>query len=103
MDADQRRKVAIRRVKEKRAFLNHLFVYVAVNVLLVVIWAMAGGGFFWPMFSMVFWGFGVVMHAWNAYGGGIGGAISESAIQAEMERLGGADNVGSDGFDIDGD
>lgn len=41
----------------------HLTVYALVNGLLIVIWAVAGGGYFWPIWSLVAWGFGVAVHA----------------------------------------
>jgi len=48
-------------------FAIHAFVYVAVNLLLVVIWAVTLGVAedmtFWPLFAMFGWGFGVGFHA----------------------------------------
>jgi len=38
-----------------------------VNALLIVIWAIAGGGFFWPVFPLMGWGIGMVFHAWDTY------------------------------------
>ncbi|MCC5951136.1 MAG: 2TM domain-containing protein [Acidimicrobiia bacterium] len=75
----------MKRLKAKRDVRNHLFVYVAVNTLLVAIWAFTGADFFWPIFSIVFWGFGVVMHAWGVYGGSK--PIGEAEVQREMERM----------------
>jgi hypothetical protein len=40
-------------------FLNYLFI--AVNVLLVAIWAVSGAGYFWPAWVMVWWAFALVL------------------------------------------
>ena len=45
----------------------HVPVYVLVNIGLVLIWRNAGAGFFWPVFPIVFWGLGVVLHYVTAY------------------------------------
>ena len=39
-----------------------------VNAFLVVIWAMTGAPFFWPILVMAGWGIGVVANAYDAYG-----------------------------------
>jgi hypothetical protein len=65
-------------------------VYVLVNSALVVIWAFVSAGrggdqaFFWPIFPIVGWGFGIVMQGYKVYRGG---AITESQIAREMEKL----------------
>lgn len=84
---DDKREAAIKRLREKRAFRTHVFTYLAVNAMLTGIWAISGGGFFWPIFSIVFWGFGLAMHGWTAYGEK---PISEDEIRREMERGGDA-------------
>ena len=38
-----------------------LIPYLATNVLLVLIWALTGMGYFWPIWVIVSWGFAVVM------------------------------------------
>ncbi len=86
MEDAERRQAAISRLKQKRDFWNHVFVYLAVNGLLVFIWAMSSdGGYFWPMWAMAGWGIGVVMHAFDTFRR----PIREDAIRREMDRLGG--------------
>ena len=75
---------AVRRLRKKAEFRNHVFVYVVVNAALVAVWAWTGAGFFWPMFPMVFWGIGVIFHAKDVYGND---EISEEKIRREIERL----------------
>jgi hypothetical protein len=78
------RQQAVESLKRKRDFRTNLLMYVLVNAILVVIWAVAGGGFFWPVFPIAGWGIGVVAHAWDVYGRK---PISEAEIQRESERL----------------
>jgi hypothetical protein len=43
-------------------FDEHLRSYLAVMALLVVIWALTGMGYFWPVWPMLGWGIGLVSH-----------------------------------------
>lgn len=58
--------------------------HLAVNVLLVVIWAVTGAGLFWPVFPILGWGIGVAINAWDVYGRR---PITESDSRQEAERL----------------
>ena len=40
----------------------HLRVFIAVQLLLVTIWAVTGAGYFWPMWPFMGWGIGVLVH-----------------------------------------
>jgi len=82
---DARRQEAISRLKQKREFWTHLFVYFAVNTLLVVVWLTTDvGGYFWPIWPIAGWGIGVTMHAFETFRRPIG----EEAIEREMARQG---------------
>jgi Domain of unknown function (DUF1707)/2TM domain len=48
-------------------FRSHLRVFVAVQLLLVTIWALTGMGYFWPVWPFLGWGIGVLSHA-GAFG-----------------------------------
>jgi hypothetical protein len=78
------REEAIQRLKSKRDFRMHVLMYVLVNALLIVIWAVSGAGFFWPLFVLGGWGIGVAANAWEVYGRG---PITEEEIRREQERL----------------
>lgn len=80
---DERRKNAIARIENKRAFWQHLVTYVVVNAFLVMIWALTGAGYFWPIWVIGPWGIGLVMHAWTVFGQK---PISEEDIRREMGR-----------------
>jgi vacuolar-type H+-ATPase subunit I/STV1 len=82
-DAVERREAAIKRVKAKRDFKNHLAIYLMVNGLFVIIWAVGGGGYFWPVWPLAGWGVGVAFNAWNVY---FEKPITENEIRREMER-----------------
>jgi hypothetical protein len=75
---------AIRRLKKKRDFHAHLLVYALVNSFLVIIWAVTGAHFFWPIFPMVGWAIGVVMNAWDVYHSE---EPDEDQIRREMELM----------------
>jgi 2TM domain len=78
------REPAIAQLKKKRDFRSHVFIYVTVNAMLVVIWAITGADFFWPIFPILGWGVGVAANAWDVYGRR---PIGEDEIQRETERL----------------
>ena len=44
------------------AFREHLRTYLSVMALLVVIWALTGMGYFWPVWPALGWGIGVFSH-----------------------------------------
>jgi hypothetical protein len=77
------RKLAEVQLKKKRDFTSHVAIYVAVNVMLIGIWAFTGGPF-WPIFVILGWGIGVAANAWDVYGRK---PITEDQIQREAERL----------------
>jgi len=78
------RSQALARLRKKDDFKVHLLAYVLVNAVIVAVWVATGSGFFWPVFPMVFWGMGVVFHAWDVYGNA---PFGEAAIAREVERL----------------
>lgn len=53
-----------------------------VNASLLAIWALSGGGFFWPVLSILFWGIGLLFDGWNPYYERK--PISEAEIRREM-------------------
>jgi hypothetical protein len=51
-------------------FYAHLRPYLLVNLLLIVIWAATGAGYFWPIWPIAGWGLGLLAHASDAFSGG---------------------------------
>lgn len=80
---DQQRQWAIKRVRAKRAFWLHLFVYILVNALLVVVWAVSSAGNFWPIWPMLGWGIGLVGHAVTVFLAPMD--VSEERIERELQ------------------
>lgn len=83
MNDEERREAAVKRLKDKRDFRNHVAAYVIVNTLLVTIWAFSGGGYFWPIWAIAGWGIGLAFNAWAVY---FERPITEDDIRTEMER-----------------
>lgn len=81
-DRDAGRTAAIERLKNKRVFRSHLVVYLAVNTMLVVIWAVSGAGYFWPIWPILGWGIGLALNAWTVFGQR---PITEDDIRKEMQ------------------
>ena len=82
-DTEGRREEAVKRLKAKRDFKNHVVVYLLVNALLVAIWAVqADGGGFWPGWVIGGWGLGLALNGWNVY---FQRPITEDEIRREME------------------
>ena len=81
---DELRVRAVKRLKKKSDFKIHLLIYLAVNTFLVIVWAMTGSPFFWPIFPIAGWGIGVMANAWDAYGRDV---PTESQIRHEMDKL----------------
>ena len=75
---------ALSRLKTKSDFRMHVMIYLLVNAMLVLIWAMTGAGFFWPAFPIAGWGIGVVANAIDVY---VLHDPTEEQITTEMERL----------------
>jgi 2TM domain len=47
---------------QRQAFRIHATVFVAVQVLLVVVWALVGAGYPWFLYALVGWGVGLAAH-----------------------------------------
>jgi hypothetical protein len=83
------RQLAIGRLRKRREFVQHLTVYLVVNLVLSLIWLFATpGGFYWPMFPLFIWGIGIVFHAMDVFWPVFSSASPpEEKIQREIERL----------------
>jgi 2TM domain len=82
-EQNDKREVAIRRLRARRGFRVHATIFVIVNGLLVIIWALSGSAYFWPIWAMLGWGIGLLLHGWSVY---FRKPISEDEIRREMER-----------------
>jgi DUF1707 SHOCT-like domain/2TM domain len=60
--ADLRRDLPSLPRPRQSEFRGHLRAFIAVQLLLVAIWAVAGAGYFWPIWPFMGWGIGVMVH-----------------------------------------
>ena len=60
-EADRRRRERFSR-GHRKAFQIHATVFAAVQVLLVVVWALAGMGHPWFLYALLGWGVGLAAH-----------------------------------------
>ncbi|GAA2575893.1 hypothetical protein GCM10010435_59950 [Winogradskya consettensis] len=84
-DPDPVRSRAIRQLHQKRGVQAHVLVFVLSNVAQVVVWwAYTPDQFFWPLWSILGWGVGLVFHIWAVYSGA---QLDEARIEREMRRM----------------
>ena len=83
INLDDQRQAAIRRLNAKREFRVHLGVFLLVNTMLIVIWAVTGAGYFWPIWPIGGWGIALVLHAFTVYSQK---PVTEEDIRAEIRR-----------------
>ena len=81
-DEDLRRQ-AVERLQKRSEFFNHVVAFVLGNALLVTIWFLTGGEFFWPVFPLFGWGIGLFFHGMDTFRR----PFSEERIRREMNRL----------------
>ena len=73
----------IERIQAKRGFGVHATVYVAVNLLLIAVWALTGRRYFWPIWPLLGWGVGLGANYWSVF---LKRPISEDEIRREVEK-----------------
>jgi len=78
-------------LRRRRDFPLQLIPYVAVNVMVWLIWALTDEGFPWPLLLTAFWGLGIATQAFDVYGRRR--PITPDEIDAEVRRLGGGGSV----------
>lgn len=52
-------------VRKLKRFYTDILIYVIVNVGLILIWAVSGGGYFWPIWVIVGGGIGLSIYAFS--------------------------------------
>jgi hypothetical protein len=84
MTADQMRDLALQRLRKQSEFRIQVLFYIAVNGMVVLVWAWSGAALFWPMFPIVAWSIWLAANAWAAYGRR---PTSEERIEREVGKL----------------
>ena len=77
---------ARKRVEAKIGFYIHLSVYVAVNILLVIVNISTSPQYLWFKWPLIGWGIGVFSHALGVFVFTSGSAIKEQMIEKEMKK-----------------
>lgn len=78
------RALAIQRLKMKRDFQGLVGSGALAIIVTTVIWAMGGGGSYWPKWVILGVAIALVVQGWKAYGPS--NRITEADVQREMEK-----------------
>lgn len=82
------RAAAVKRIKAKRDFWRTAGVFVIVWLILTAVWALSGGGYFWPMWAIFGMSIALLFMGWGAFGPAER-PVSEQEISDEMRKMGG--------------
>lgn len=81
-DLDQEQMRAVAQVQRWHDFKAHVGAYLLINAVLVIIWAITGGGAFWPGISLAAWGLGLSsQHFLNSFA-----PITAQRVRRELRR-----------------
>jgi len=88
MEDEDSYKRAKERVKELKGFYSHLTIYILINILLIVINLVTSPQSLWFYWVTVFWGIGILIHAWNIFGHNslLGKDWEDKKIQKYMDK-----------------
>ena len=75
------------RVEEKKGFYFHFIVYILVNIMLIIIWAVTGAGFPWFIFPLGGWGIGILFHFLGIFVFSRQTSWERRQVEKEVERL----------------
>ena len=78
------RQLAIQRLKMTRDFIGLVGSALLAVAVTTLIWAMGGGGDYWPKWVILGVGIALVAQGWKAYGPS--NRITEADVQREIER-----------------
>jgi uncharacterized membrane protein len=89
-DENKARKAAEARLNAQSGFKKMLGGFVILWVIVVAVWALSGGGSFWPVWVFLGTGIALLYGAWSAYGPRDRGP-TETEIDAETKKFEGQD------------
>ena len=64
-----------------RDFQAHVAAYLVINIVFVVIWALTGQGFFWPVYPLVGWAAGLSFQHFSAV---LRGQITDEDVRRKL-------------------
>ncbi len=82
---NEKYKVAKRRVAALRGFYAHLFMYIIVNIVLIVINFIFTPRFLWFLFPLLGWGVGLLGHA--VFGSGLFGFFTKEWEERKIKEI----------------
>ncbi|EHQ34635.1 2TM domain-containing protein [Methanoplanus limicola] len=68
MEDDESYRRAKEKVQELKGFYSHLSAYILVNIILILINLITSPQSLWFYWITLFWGIGILVHAWNTFG-----------------------------------
>ncbi len=71
------------RVEKKRKFRGDLVAYIVINAFLIVVWAISGGGYFWPGWVLGVWGVFLLLSAWDLF---FRREVTDDDVEQELHR-----------------
>jgi uncharacterized membrane protein len=87
MDENEIREVAKKQLKKQADFKRYLGIWLAISVMLTIIWALTSfGTYYWPIWAIFGMGIGALFTGIEAYARNPR-ITSEAAIDAEVHRL----------------
>ncbi len=87
MTDDALRDAAIKNLKKKADVRRTTVIFLALWALFVVIWAVTGMGYFWPVWPILGMGIALVIMWFDAYRAPQSSTPSEAQIADEMKRM----------------
>lgn len=89
MSEDELYQRAARRADEKIKFYRHLYSFVAVNIMFIIMNAVFSPGEWWFYWVTVFWGIGLIIHFLKVFvfAEKLENEHREKMIQKEMEKM----------------
>ena len=87
-DQDKLRDFARKQLKKKQEFKQYLWTYAGVSALVIGVWFVTSpGAYFWPVWVIFGMGVGAIFAGLDAYGKLSAKPITDSDVDAEVERL----------------
>ena len=83
MTDDTSRQQAIQRLHQRRGFINYIIGAVVISLFMVLIWALSGRGYFWPVWVMGAILIGAIFYGVNQM---MNKPLTEDQIQREMQK-----------------
>lgn len=88
-DNEALRHAAEKRLKDQSGFWRVLGIFAIVWLILTAVWALAGGGYFWPVWAIFGMSIALAFIAWGAFGPREK-IPTDAEVEEEMRRFGGS-------------